>query len=77
MKPIGKWGSRPSISPEAVARRQRQNCGSSRPNGDTSFPGCPALGQRYRVLVTVGFMGAQLISPQNRTSHFLNLSINA
>jgi hypothetical protein len=46
MKPTGKWESCLSISPEAVAHRQCQKLGSSRPNGDTRFLGCPAPEQR-------------------------------
>jgi len=48
MKPTEKWESWPSISPEAVAHRQCQKLGSSRPNGHASFLGCPAPGQRIR-----------------------------
>jgi hypothetical protein len=46
--PSKKWGSCPSISPEAVSRCQSQDLRSSRPNGDASFLGCPALVQRDR-----------------------------
>src|SRR5450830_1719057 len=60
VKPTGKWESCPSISPEAVAQRQGQKLGSSRPSGDVSFLGCPAPGQRLLTATTGSCRKVQL-----------------